>query len=271
MSHLILDRFAVINCIGSGACQLLQGQTSADIVALKPRQGCFFTLCNPKGRMLVNGIILHPTDDNYQLIVIDDLASICIDTLSRFAPFYQATLTRLDKRPMLHSDDQSCALTWPETIHFSLVDEQSGSDESQQEWFAKMLSFGIVFLHHNESGQYLPSDIGWNTFGVSFSKGCYSGQEIIARIHYRGTPKQRMYIASTNDDINMTDDVLVDHQENNCGTVIRHIQIGTQQWIAARIRPSSIDEIQIADTKLSWHLPSTPPEYEPHIAHHSDS
>ena len=37
--------------------------------------------------------------------------------------------------------------------------------------------------------------------GVSFNKGCYPGQEIVARMHYLGKLKQRMYLATTDDDI----------------------------------------------------------------------
>ena len=47
------------------------------------------------------------------------------------------------------------------------------------------------------SGKYLPQDLNYDLRQwVSFDKGCYMGQEIIARLHWRGTPKRRLYVAS---------------------------------------------------------------------------
>jgi len=46
-------------------------------------------------------------------------------------------------------------------------------------------------------GAYLPQDLNYDlNQTVSFSKGCYTGQEIIARLHYRGTPKRRLHRAA---------------------------------------------------------------------------
>ena len=45
-------------------------------------------------------------------------------------------------------------------------------------------------------GQYLPQDLNFDlNETVSFTKGCYTGQEIVARLHYRGTPKRRLHRA----------------------------------------------------------------------------
>ena len=47
-------------------------------------------------------------------------------------------------------------------------------------------------------GTYLPQDLNFDLNGtVSFTKGCYTGQEIIARLHYRGTPKRRLHRAQS--------------------------------------------------------------------------
>ena len=49
-------------------------------------------------------------------------------------------------------------------------------------------------------GAYLPQDLNYDLNGtVSFTKGCYTGQEIVARLHYRGTPKRRLYRAVIDD------------------------------------------------------------------------
>ena len=51
----------------------------------------------------------------------------------------------------------------------------------------------------DDVGEVTPQALNYDAAGlVSFNKGCYTGQEIVARLHYRGTPKRRLHRAETN-------------------------------------------------------------------------
>ena len=56
---------------------------------------------------------------------------------------------------------------------------------------------GDARLFDTTVGKYLPQDLNYDLNGrVDFDKGCYTGQEIIARLHYRGEPKRRLHLLS---------------------------------------------------------------------------
>ncbi len=82
--------------------------------------------------------------------------------------------------------------------HAELVDNlrerlQAG-DESQ--WRALQMRAGVARVEAATSGEFIPQLFNYDLTGhVSFNKGCYTGQEIVARLHYRGKPKQRAYLA----------------------------------------------------------------------------
>ena len=61
------------------------------------------------------------------------------------------------------------------------------------EWLLFRINRGLARIHEYSVGKYLPQDLNYDLNGfVDFDKGCYTGQEIIARLHYRGQPKRRL-------------------------------------------------------------------------------
>ena len=61
-------------------------------------------------------------------------------------------------------------------------------------WQLSQINAGLVHIHANQSEQWIPQEINYDLVeGVNFKKGCYKGQEIVARIHYRGQTKVRAF------------------------------------------------------------------------------
>jgi len=70
----------------------------------------------------------------------------------------------------------------------------AGDDESG--WKAMMIAAGEVWLTPATQDQFVPQMVNFDAIGgISFKKGCYPGQEVVARAHYRGAVKRRMYPA----------------------------------------------------------------------------
>ena len=66
-----------------------------------------------------------------------------------------------------------------------------GTDTS---WQVEAFNAGIVHIRREMSEQYLPQELNYDISGViNFKKGCYTGQEIVARMYYRGTAKKRLF------------------------------------------------------------------------------
>jgi len=65
-------------------------------------------------------------------------------------------------------------------------------------WSALDAASGVPFIVPDTAGEYLPQMLNMEAMGgLSFTKGCYPGQEVIARLHYRGKLKRRLFVATT--------------------------------------------------------------------------
>jgi folate-binding protein YgfZ len=83
----------------------------------------------------------------------------------------------------------------PELAH-QLEDALSASDENH--WQALQIEQGIGRIEATTSEDYIPQMLNYDLTGhISFDKGCYTGQEVVARMHYRGKSKKRLYRASS--------------------------------------------------------------------------
>jgi len=78
--------------------------------------------------------------------------------------------------------------------------------------------------------KYIPQDLNLDIreLGVSFSKGCYPGQEVIARMHYLGKPKRRLYSFSSKFNVKVGDTLNIADSRSlkSSGNVIRVAEIG---------------------------------------------
>ncbi len=97
--------------------------------------------------------------------------------------------------------------------------DDAGSAEA---WRAEVLRDGHYALETEDSERFTPQALNYDERGlVSFNKGCYTGQEVVARLHYKGKSKQRLqvYAASTG----RSPDVgsALHHDDASVGTVLR--------------------------------------------------
>jgi folate-binding protein YgfZ len=68
---------------------------------------------------------------------------------------------------------------------------------SEADWQALQIAHGIARIEGGTSGEMIPQMLNYDVTGhISFNKGCYTGQEVVARMHYRGKPKRRLYRAT---------------------------------------------------------------------------
>jgi hypothetical protein len=84
--------------------------------------------------------------------------------------------------------------------HFEALQKNMAFAE-RDDWGALQIRAGTGRVEEATIEEFLPQMLNYDMTGhISFKKGCYTGQEIIARLHYRGKPKRRMYLASAPDD-----------------------------------------------------------------------
>jgi folate-binding protein YgfZ len=180
--------YKTIACLGPDALRFLQGQLSCDMREVGPNAlslGCY---CSLKGRVIA-APYLYAVPEGFHLIVPADLTPVLLKSLNKFIVFSKATLSDLSEafpvHPLLGESPHSLC----PGAGFALGENAQPTDEKA--WEAHLIEHKIPLIALAQSERFLPHDLGLVELGaVSFNKGCYVGQEIIARMHYKAKLKK---------------------------------------------------------------------------------
>lgn len=127
------------------------------------------------------------------------------------------------------------------------------SHKDASEWDALEILSGIPWIEKNNQELFIAQSINYDVInGISFTKGCYPGQEVVARSHYRGTLKRRMAIGIAN---NATDpetwlpgkDVFDAQAPNEpCGQIVNSAACDGKVYILFETKLSSLEHNQLS-------------------------
>ena len=170
MTNARLNDYSLLHIYGKDAMTFLQGQLTCDVSLLTESNYSFGAHCNAKGRIISLFRIFKHNHD-YYLLMPSDVTEAACENLKKYAVFSKVSL----------------AIVSPETITtFPFAFEPSKQHQRD-------INAGIPRLYPQTIGQFLPHYLNLPQLGgVSFSKGCYTGQEIIARMEHRGSLKQEL-------------------------------------------------------------------------------
>jgi folate-binding protein YgfZ len=201
---------------GSESADFLQGQVSNDVEALEPGSGCYATVLSHKGKLRTDLRVLRG-DDSFWLdteaighaVLEHMLRTYSVGRDVRFEDVTEsrallslvgpAARERLDAAPPA---DEHAFVTGE---HGTYVATQLGVDviadagttldvELVSEEAAECLRIeaGRPRLGYDMDAETIPQEAGINERAVSFTKGCYVGQETVARLHYKGKPNRHL-------------------------------------------------------------------------------
>jgi len=229
-----LSQLSLLRINGDDAETFLQGQFSNDIGNLTGNQSQLSSYCSPKGRMLASFRIYRSGDDFYMLIPSDTLTAtqkrlrmfvlmskVNIDDVSeelvRIGISGENANSALQQLSLpIPSDENGLAIK--DSIHIlNVPGEQSRyiligpidamlniwntlktqlPPKGYNHWNLADIKQGIPSIVAATVDAFVPQMVNMHAIdGVSFTKGCYPGQEIVARMHYLGKLKRRMYRA----------------------------------------------------------------------------
>jgi folate-binding protein YgfZ len=203
-----LDDLTTLSVRGSDAVPFLQGQLSQDVEALGTQGALLAGLHNPQGRCLAVLRLLHLNAEHLLLVLPAELAQAVRQQLSRYV--LRAKVKIEDAADVWRvygvtgPDSAAAAST---RLHMSMgVDDlrhvivaprgeplPEGDHVERDAWRLDDIAGGIPEILKATSGLWVSQMLNLDLLGaISFSKGCYTGQEVIARAHYRGQVKRRM-------------------------------------------------------------------------------
>jgi len=214
-----LIHVGIISLQGVDAKKFLQGQVTCDVDQLSINHHLIGARCNPKGRALTNFYLIQLNDDHLLMVMDLSLVQSSIDELSKYAAFFKVELSdtsekyyciglteRLSKDMALLKQTASANLTNErQLIIFSQEQAESAWKYLQQQykpagtefWKLQDIRAGVANIQLETSAMFVPQMFNLQAIdGISFKKGCYTGQEVVARMKYLGKLKRRMYRAS---------------------------------------------------------------------------
>jgi len=215
----------ILTVSGIDAAKFLQGQITCNINDITGAKSSLGALCNPKGRVITTFLLVKNGDDFLMILPIGLLESVK-KRLQMYVLRSKVTLTdssdelcliglsdeamqsgevpeqrfATDKRDNIVVDFQGRSLVIAEADNAqALWDEQVNlgfqAEDSAQWRYLDLLS-GIPWLTAETSEEFIPQMLNLDKLGgISFNKGCYTGQEIVARTHYLGKTKREMFLA----------------------------------------------------------------------------
>ena len=230
-----LSHFGLIRVAGDELRTFLQGQLTNDINAVTPTSAQLSSYCSPKGRMLGSFWIFQRGADLYLQLPVERLEAIlkrlrmfvlradvtledaseqlarfgiagdCAAGILRFAPSAGNSCETRDEVTVLRlpGDRQRFeVIAAPEVAGAIWSDLSATAEQTGSEFWSLMdIRAGIPTVFEDTVEAFVPQMANLQLVGgVSFTKGCYTGQEVVARMQYLGKLKRRMYRAQVDAD-----------------------------------------------------------------------
>lgn len=223
-----LDHEGVLAVTGADAAKLLQGQLTCNLNYLNANASSLGARCTPKGRM-ISSFRIVPHGEGFLLAMARELVEAQLADLKKYAAFFKAQLSDdsaawvrfglaggdgalLALGLDLPHDDGSLARSgyllavrlrdgraelWAPSAEATTVEQRLTAllpHGALNDWLLGQVRAGVGQVFGATRELFIPQMLNLQALGgVSFKKGCYSGQEIVARMQYLGQLKRRLY------------------------------------------------------------------------------
>lgn len=195
----LTQELSILEVSGSDSVAYLQGQLTNDIRSLDTQNFQYSAHLNNKGRMLASFIITKIGENIYHLITNKQIVNKILPRLKMYILRSKVSINELVQTNIIFSDHLLsnsiyCIDLTPGNF-ISLVEEiQNITTKEIKHWHRFLIKHGICMIYPETYEQLIPQQVNYDRAGgVSFTKGCYTGQEIVARMHYLGKAKRLMY------------------------------------------------------------------------------
>ncbi|WP_166373093.1 tRNA-modifying protein YgfZ [Psychromonas sp. SA13A] len=286
-----LNSWDLISVTGEDRVAFLQGQLTCDLEKLIPGEQTLAAHCNPQGKAwsVARVIIL---EDRILLVQPSSVSTVQLPELKKYAAFskvtiqketeYQAfglagcksaqyiaeqvdTAATHDNSRLLDTGTVLIKQPYPslrylvimkneaaEELLLDLKDKADVFDDSL--WNAMNIAAGTGFIQAETSAQFVPQMLNLQALNaISFTKGCYIGQETVARAKYRGANKRALFILTGRSPVSpktgQTIEVLLNNNWKRVGTIISACQYGDGHIELLAVLPKDTNPADIFQVK----------------------
>jgi len=204
MECALLNRYGLLAVTGPDARAFLHAQLTNDIEHLPADRTVFAGWCTAKGRLLATMRVI-PAPDGFLMQLARDLAPAVAKRLSMFILRSKVQIADESARPQAgiwNADWEGPDVAWQDGgVRVRVADKrflaigvkQPECSASEDRWTLEEMRAGRPLITAATQDMFVPQMVNLEKIGgVDFQKGCYPGQEIVARAQYRGEVKRRM-------------------------------------------------------------------------------
>ncbi|MBK4785759.1 MAG: tRNA-modifying protein YgfZ [Pantoea sp. Pent] len=231
LTLMSLDEWALVSVQDKDSTSYLQGQLTLDVAALAAAQHRPAAHCDAKGKMWSNLRLFH-RGEGYAYLVRRNLREQQVTELKKYAVFANVTIAADDDAvllgfagfqaraalanvfatlpdattPVVQQDDSTLLWFAEPAERFLLVTTPAQAEALQQklageaqlndstQWLALDIAAGVPVIDSATTAQLIPQATNLQALdAISFKKGCYTGQEMVARAKFRGANKRALY------------------------------------------------------------------------------
>lgn len=236
----VLPFFSVIRADGDDRHNFLHNQLSNDINRLAPNQACYATYNTPQGRVIANMLVWNNSESLFIALAADLMetvlkrlrmfvlrAKVKLDTaegwcVSGSLPA-QAAILRPQSPVFSFPADSNGTISLPHGGHIRIAPRPEQPDclpEAETAFNTHEILCGYPWISAATSETCVAQMLNQHQIGaVHFRKGCYPGQEIIARAQYRGQVKRGLALAQSSQPL-QAGDKIINTQQEEVGIII---------------------------------------------------
>jgi len=231
LTLMTLDDWALATLTGADSEKYLQGQVTADVAALTEHLHLLAAHCDAKGKMWSN-LRLFRRDGGFALIERRSIRDAQLTELKKYAVFSKVTIAPDDEHVLLGVagfqaraalanvfttlpdaekqvvQEGATSILWfahpaerfllvTDVATAELISEKLRGEaqlNNSQQWLALNIEAGLPVIDAANSAQFIPQATNLQALGgISFKKGCYTGQEMVARAKFRGANKRALW------------------------------------------------------------------------------
>ena len=251
-----LNHLSFLEINGKGAFDLLQGQITCDVNKVDSNNSCLGALCNAKGRIISSFILCLLEKGSYGLIGHHKTLKKTEEELQKYSPFYEVeinenlsfsffginkeTFENSYNKKIVHPDNtieirgstfisylgKKFLLAFCNKEGLSEFENLFELDANRIDWKLDEILCQNVEISEENIGKFTPHELNYDVNNrIDFEKGCYTGQEVVARMQYRSKNLPRLCVAESSD-LNISEKMtLTNTEDRKIGNLVKVVNL----------------------------------------------
>jgi len=194
---IVLDNRALIKVSGEDSEVFLQSQFSNDIKQIQHKKIQINAYCQHQGKIIAL-LWVFVESDYFYLSIPSEIKELVLSKLNMFKLMSKIEIEDLSNQFYqygLIDEKNDYSFKINDNLSLLLSSEQIKAVKPFFYWEIACINDKLPEIYRNNSDRFIPQALNLDIkeIGVSFTKGCYPGQEVVARMHYLGKPKRRLF------------------------------------------------------------------------------